>query len=115
MSIPFEITDWQGVEKEVHPGETGVATWQSKLYNSLRVRLVSYSAGYKADHWCSKGHIVYCLEGEFISQLKDGSTHQLSKGMSYQCSDDSENPHRSISEKGCVLFIVDGDFLKAKS
>ena len=80
--------------------------------SQLRIRIVEYSSGYLADHWCEKGHIVHCLEGEFISELKTGELIKLSKGMTYVVSDAMSN-HRSISEKGVKLLIVDGDFLNS--
>ncbi len=67
-----------------HKGETGIATWRTIQYDNLRVRMVEYSSDYKADHWCSKGHVVFCVKGEFMSHMKDGSTYLLTKGMSYQ-------------------------------
>lgn len=110
-SIVFQTTDWTTVPVTEHRGEQGVALWQTKQYNGLRIRLVQYSAGYKADHWCKAGHIVYCIEGEMISELADGRVFILSKGMTYQVSD-NVSMHRSYSEKGVKLLIIDGDFLK---
>ncbi len=112
--IPFETTDWDELPREEHSGESGTSYWRVKQYPGLRIRLVEYSAGYKADHWCSKGHLVYCLEGEFTSYLKDGSSYLLKTGMSYQTSDNALNPHLSVSEKGCILLIVDGEFLEVR-
>jgi hypothetical protein len=109
--IPFDTTSWDSIPKTEHLGETGIAYWQTVQLNGLRIRIVEYSAGYKADHWCSKGHIIYCIEGEMISELRDGTKSILKKGMSYHVSDDIDNPHRSITANGCKLFIVDGDFL----
>jgi hypothetical protein len=109
--IPFETTDWNATPITVHPGETGKALWQTLQYPGLRIRRVEYSANYKADHWCSRGHILYCLKGEFVSELSDGRTFTLRTGMSYQVSDDASS-HRSTSKYGATLFIVDGDFLK---
>ena len=111
--IPFELSDWSALPKTEHKGETGTSFWRTKEYKGLRVRLVEYSAGYKADHWCSKGHVVFCVEGEFVTHLKSGAQHLLKKGMSYQTSDNETDPHFSTSENGCSLFIVDGDFLNA--
>jgi hypothetical protein len=74
--------------------------------------MVEYSAGYMADHWCQKGHIVHCLEGEFISELEGKDNVLLTKGMTYVVSD-SLSSHRSISKNGVKLLIVDGDFLKS--
>lgn len=113
MNIPFQAIDWNNVPKTEHQGETGVAYWQTLQFDGLRVRIVTYSAGYLADHWCKKGHIVHCLEGEFVSELATGEKVHLKQGMSYIVSDDLSS-HRSISEKGVKLMIIDGDFLKLK-
>jgi hypothetical protein len=75
--------------------------------------MVEYSENYLADHWCQKGHIVHCLEGEFESELQTGEIITLSKGMSYVVSDNLSS-HRSISKNGVKLLIIDGDFLKFK-
>ena len=109
--IPFETVDWNSVPKTEHKGETGIAYWQTTQLEGLRIRIVEYSANYFADHWCTKGHIIYCIEGEMISELKDGSKCALKKGMSYHVTDDDLNPHRSKSANGCKLFIIDGNFL----
>jgi hypothetical protein len=77
----------------------------------LRIRKVTYSANYLADHWCQKGHIVHCLKGNFISELVTGEEIKLTAGMTYVVSDDLSS-HRSISEAGVELLIIDGDFLK---
>ena len=114
LPIPFEITDWNLVDTTIHPGETGTAIWKTIKYGDLRIRVVEYSAGYNANHWCDVGHILFCLEGELISELSDGSTHQLKAGMSYQVSNNMSR-HRSYSEAGATLFIVDGDFLEHKT
>lgn len=113
-SIPFQNTDWENIKATRHNGETGVAYWKTIEYGDLRIRVVEYSANYKADHWCSKGHIIYCIEGEMISELSDGSQHKLTQGMSYQVSDELSS-HRTFSEHGVKLFIIDGLFLGQKS
>ena len=109
--IEFHTIDWSKVVKTEHPGETGTAFWQTLQYPGLRVRIVDYSAGYLADHWCQKGHIVHCLEGEFESEMDDGSVFSLQQGMTYVVSDEMSS-HRSVSKHGVKLLIVDGDFLK---
>lgn len=109
--IPFQTIDWTNIEKTEHAGETGTAWWQTLQYDGLRVRLVEYSKGYMADHWCEKGHIVHCLEGSFVSELKNGESFNLTKGMTYIVSDDLSS-HRSLTENGVKLLIIDGDFLK---
>ena len=108
--IPFTCIDWSSITKEQHEGETGVALWQVVQYPGLRVRIAEYKPNYKADHWCQKGHIVQCLEGEFINEQENGDIIVMKKGMTYVVSDD-QSSHRSISEKWARLLIIDGDFL----
>lgn len=110
-NIPFQTVNWDTIPRTEHKGETGIAWWQTVQFQGLRIRLVEYSIGYKADHWCEKGHIVYCLEGEFLSELQNGGAFRLSKGMMYVVSDELSS-HRSISGEGVKLLIIDGDFLK---
>lgn len=104
--IPFGTTDWSVVPPVVHRGERGQATWRTQQFGAIRVRMVEYSPGYVADHWCSKGHILLCLAGELQTELDDGRTFTLAPGMSYQVADGAE-PHRSRTESGATLFIVD--------
>lgn len=108
--IPFQIIDWNTIPVTVHKGESGFANWQTRNLPGLRIRIVEYSAGYLADHWCRKGHIVHCLEGSFISELQSGESFELKPGMSYVVSDELSS-HRSFSEKGVKVLIIDGDFL----
>ena len=110
-NIPFQSIDWSTSEKTEHKGETGTAFWQTIHFNGLRLRLVEYSKEYIADHWCQKGHIVHCLEGEFVSELENGEQFTLTKGMTYIVSDELSS-HRSVSKNGVKLLIIDGDFLK---
>jgi quercetin dioxygenase-like cupin family protein len=105
-SIPFGTTDWSAVEPTEHKGSAGIAMWRTRQFGDIRVRLVQYSPGYVADHWCVKGHILFCLEGELNTETKDGRTFVLTPGMSYQVADDGE-PHRSSTVGGAKLFIVD--------
>lgn len=110
-SIPFQIIEWAKTPETEHKGETGLALWKTVQFDGLRVRMIYYSAGYLADHWCKKGHIVHCLEGDFVSELENGETFELLTGMTYIVSDDLSS-HRSISKNGVKLLIIDGDFLK---
>ena len=105
-NIPFDITDWSVVEPTQHKGETGMATWRTRTFGGIRVRMVEYTPGYLADHWCSKGHILLCLEGELHTELSDGREFVLTPGVSYQVADNAE-PHRSHTRTGARLFIVD--------
>jgi hypothetical protein len=109
--IPFQTLDWSKVEKTEHSGETGTAYWQTLQFDNIRIRLVEYSENYFADHWCQKGHVVHCLDGEFVTELENGEKSILTKGMSYVVSDNLSS-HRSISKNGVKLLIIDGDFLK---
>jgi hypothetical protein len=110
-TIPFQTIDWNSVEKIEYEGETGIAIWQTIQFKGLRVRIVEYSEGYLADHWCKKGHIVHCLEGAFVSELSTGEKINLAKGETYIVSDELSS-HRSVSKNGVKLLIIDGDFLK---
>ncbi len=104
-AIPFGTTDWSSIEPVEHKGERGVAYWRTRDFGPIRVRMVEYSPGYVADHWCSKGHILLCLEGELATELEDGRRFVLKPGMSYQVADNAE-PHRSSTSEGARLFIV---------
>jgi hypothetical protein len=103
---PFGTTDWSAVEPTVHAGTTGEATWRTRHFGDIRVRMVEYSRGYLADHWCTKGHVLLCLAGTLDTELADGRRFTLVPGMSYQVADDAE-PHRSSTATGATLFIVD--------
>ena len=106
QDIPFGITDWPAIEPTGHPGDTGIAFWRTQRFGEIRVRMVEYSPGYLADHWCEKGHVLLCLEGELRTEPADGRVFTLTAGMSYQVADGGE-PHRSSTGTGAVLFIVD--------
>jgi hypothetical protein len=111
ISIPFHVTDWNAVSPVEYPGEAGIATWRSLHHGDLRIRLVEYSAGYLADHWCSKGHLIFCIAGSMTTELTDGRRFDLRAGMSYEVSDNLSR-HRSSSSSGVRLLIVDGAFLR---
>jgi hypothetical protein len=106
-AFPFTAIDWSKVPGEEHPGETGKAVWRTMNAGDLRVRMVEYSPGYRADHWCARGHVILIVEGEMTAELKDGRSFVLKAGMGYVASDDADNPHQSHTEAGCKLFIVD--------
>jgi hypothetical protein len=104
--IPFGITDWSQLARTERKGERGSAHWRTRHFGAVRVRMVEYSPGYLADHWCVKGHILLCTEGELHTELEDGRTFTLKAGMGYQVADNAE-AHRSHTERGATLFIVD--------
>jgi len=110
-NYPFQLIDWSTIPRTEHTGETGTAWWQTLQLPDLRIRIVEYSMGYLADHWCRKGHIVHCLEGEFTSEMENGKKFHMGAGMTYVVSDDLSS-HRSVAENGVKLLIIDGDFLK---
>jgi len=108
--IPFVTVDWSTVEPSRHAGDRGFALWRTRTFgppdNAIRVRMVEYSPGYVSDHWCEKGHVLLCLEGELHTTLADGRRFVLKPGTSYQVADRAE-PHRSEAPQGAKLFIVD--------
>ncbi|MFH1852456.1 MAG: DHCW motif cupin fold protein [Candidatus Neomarinimicrobiota bacterium] len=104
--IPFNVIEWSEIPKTEYPGERGRAYWRTLQFGEIRVRMVEYSPGYLADHWCDKGHILLVIEGELQTELKDGRIFTLRPGMSYQVADNTE-PHRSLTAVGAKLFIVD--------
>lgn len=104
--LPFNTVDWPSVEQTEHTGETGAAYWRTMQFGDLRVRQVEYTPGYLADHWCSKGHVLFCIAGQLDTELEDGRRYTLTPGMSYQVADNAE-AHRSSTTEGATLFIVD--------
>lgn len=106
VGIPFQTIDWSTVAPTTHPGETGIATWRTREVGGLRVRVVDYSPGYLADHWCERGHVIHLVEGELTTDLRDGRSFTLTAGQSYIVAD-GDGAHRSRTRVGARLFIVD--------
>jgi hypothetical protein len=106
LTLPMTVTDWAEIDPTEHPGDTGVALWRTRTFGDMRVRMVEYSPGYAANHWCSKGHVLLCLEGSLDVRLKDGTLKCLKPGQSYHVGDDDPG-HRSSTASGAKLFIVD--------
>lgn len=104
--FPFTVIDWAAVPREARSAEAGTAHWRTQDFGGIRVRMVDYSPGYVSDHWCEKGHVLFCLAGELHTELADGRRFTLTPGMSYQVADHAE-PHRSTAPRGATLFIVD--------
>lgn len=110
MKLPisvFTAMDWSKVAPTEHPGVSGKALWRTVMLGDMRLRVVEYSPGYAADHWCARGHVLFVASGVLTTELQDGRTFVLSAGMSYHVSDDGDAPHRSHTETGATLFIVD--------
>jgi hypothetical protein len=113
MNIPYQIIEWPEIPITIHRGDSGVASWQTIQFSELRIRIVEYSAGYLADHWCRLGHIVHCLEGELITEMQSGERYILKQGMTYIVTNDMSS-HRSMTLSKVKLFILDGNFLKSE-
>jgi hypothetical protein len=105
-NLPFGTIDWNAVEITTHAGAAGEARWRTRQFGAVRVRMLEYSPGYVADHWCRKGHFLLCLEGELDTVLADGRRFRLAPGMSYHVADGAE-PHRSESRSGARLYVID--------
>jgi len=105
--VPFTVTDWGEIPPVEHPGETGNSYWRTVETGNVRASVVEYSPGYRADHWCARGHVLWVVEGELTVELKDGQIHELKKGMSFQAADDAQNPHLAWTAPGATVFIID--------
>lgn len=107
LNVPFTVTDWSRVPAVEHSGETGTSYWRTVEDGNVRARIVEYSPGYRADHWCARGHVLWIIEGELTIGLKDGRTHEMKKGMSFQAGDDEANPHLARTTTGATVFLID--------
>jgi quercetin dioxygenase-like cupin family protein len=106
VAHPFSSIDWNVLEHTSHAGASGEARWRTMTIGDTRIRMVEYSPGYLADHWCARGHILLVLDGELRTELDDGRIVQMTAGHSYQVGSGME-AHRSSTEVGARLFIVD--------
>ena len=106
-SAPYTGIDWDEVPITKHAGESGFVYRRTCETGNVRLRLAEYSPGYKAEHWCCRGHVIHLLDGEIIYKFKDGSEIKLAKGMSCCFSDSQEIPHKSSTRNGAFLLIVD--------
>jgi len=104
--IPFQAVDWARIAPSLHPGDPGHAGWQTFEAGDIRTRIVEYSPGYAADHWCERGHVLFVLEGELVTELRDGRSFTLGPGQGYVVAT-GDGAHRSRSPRGARLFIVD--------
>jgi hypothetical protein len=105
--VPFAVTKWDGIIPTEHKGEKGTSSWRTVEAGNIRVRMVEYSTGFRSDHYCPRGHVLLVLRGECVILLKDGGSHVLRTGMSFQAGDDEKNPHLVYSDNGATVFIVD--------
>jgi len=102
----FSTIDWNALPHTVHAGTTGEAHWRTAEIGGTRIRMVEYSPGYVADHWCTRGHLLLVLDGQLRTELDDGRVTDLTAGQSYQVGSGME-AHRSSTTAGARLFIVD--------
>ncbi|HGH4624787.1 TPA: DHCW motif cupin fold protein [Enterobacter hormaechei] len=110
MKLPdqrFSVVDWRILETTEHPGDAGMALARTVNLDDIRIRVVEYSPGYIADHWCDRGHILYLIEGDLQTELKDGRSFDLEPGMGFLVSDFADPPHRALTKNGAKVFIVD--------
>ena len=105
--LPTGITEWAKLPESIHPGASGTATIRAQQFGDTQVRFVVYSKNYVSDHWCSKGHIVFAMDGQLVIEHQDGTTHTISPGTSYLVADDDGLPHRGVSKDGATVLIVD--------
>lgn len=106
-NLPIGAIDWSRVPAVVQPGETGTAAARTCDLGDIRLRLVAYSPGYKADHWCAKGHIIYVISGHLVIEHEDETRAVLSPGKSWHAPDNAGPPHRVLCEAGATVFIID--------
>lgn len=101
--LPEAVVDWSRTPAT----KTAGATSRAHKTNDVQLRVVDYDPGYLADHWCSKGHILYVISGSLTIEHGDGkASYELAAGMSWQTADNGP-PHRVRSTGGATVFIVD--------
>jgi hypothetical protein len=106
-NLAIGAVDWRRLPAVAHAGETGTATARTHDLGGVQLRVVQYGAGYRADHWCAKGHVVHVLAGDLVIEHDDGRRFALSAGMTWHAPDDTGPPHRVLCEHGATVFIVD--------
>jgi len=106
-NIPEQVTDWTQLPAIEVPGTSGVAKARTQDIGEAQLRLIEYSQGYLADHWCAKGHVIYVVSGTLAIEHQDGrAACALSAGMSW-CVADEARAHRVRSDDGATIFVLD--------
>lgn len=105
-AFPFTFIDWDECPMTEHLGSTGTARVRTVEVGEIRVRMVHYSAGYLADHWCDRGHVVFVVEGSCTLEIQDGRAFFLTAGQSFAVGDGIDL-HRVSTTTGCEVFVVD--------
>jgi quercetin dioxygenase-like cupin family protein len=106
-NFPVGTIDWPKVPAVVQAGETGIATSRTVNLSDVTLRLVEYSAGYKADHWCTKGHILYVVSGNVVIEYDNEKRTNLSSGMSWHAPEGASTAHLLRCERAATVFIID--------
>jgi quercetin dioxygenase-like cupin family protein len=106
QDVPFSTIDWSKLKPTVQPDKNGDVISRTFEMGNIRVRMVEFPPGYQADEWCSKGHVVYVLEGDLVTELADGQKIISTAGTSFIVADD-HGSHRGSTKKGVKLLIVD--------
>ena len=105
--VSYSLIDWQNVESTEVKGITGHAFWKTKKFNDLRIRIIEKSPGYRADHYCKKGHVIYVIDGEMVIDFENGEKFSVSAGQTVFLGDDPEFGHSTFTENGIKYFIID--------
>jgi len=103
---PLIVTRLGEAPRTAETGEIGRSLAQTFELSGLRLRLVEYEAGYVADHWCDRGHVLHVVDGELTLELRDGRSMALRKGDCF-VSDQDDASHRIRTAAGGTAFIVD--------
>lgn len=106
-NIETAAIDWSHVPSVVQAGETGTAAARTQNLGDIRLRLVTYSGGYQADHWCDKGHVLHVIAGAIVIEYCDQTRVVLDTGTSWHAPDGTSPSHRVVCESGATVFIVD--------
>ena len=105
-NVPFTTISWENQRAITVPGETGFAIVKAVQAGEICLRLVEFTPGYRADHWCSKGHVVFVLSGSLSTVLRDGRAFEAVAGSSFHVGDE-EDHHLVETSNGATVFIVD--------
>lgn len=98
--------NWELSQAEKSLGTSGFVFSKSVDLGTIRMRQLSFSENYEADHWCEKGHIIHVLAGELIIEYQDGSQVTIPTGQSLILGD-SISLHKAKTESESTVLIID--------
>ncbi len=104
--VPSKVIAWESLPVTVMPGATGSAQVWTSQSGEVALRRIEFSAGYRADHWCAKGHLALVLAGSLIIEFQDGRSFDVAAGSSFQIGD-GDGLHRAYTDDGATIFSVD--------